>query len=85
MAPKGGAKGGKAAGGKGKPAEDDKKGAGKVKGAQQIDVRHILVRLLILSSFTTSCHHLDAAHSRMSLTLPPSARNTPKRKKHSPS
>ena len=50
MAPKGGAKGGKAVGGKGKPSEDDKKGAGKVKGAQQIDVRHILVCLLLLSS-----------------------------------
>ena len=85
MAPKGGTKGGKASGGKGKPAEDDKKGAGKVKGAQQIDVRHILVRLLIISSSTNSCHHFDAAQSRISLTLPPSARNTPKRRKHSPS
>lgn len=47
MPPKGGAKGGKAAGKK--PAEEEKKG-GKVKGAQQIDVRHILVSLLPLSS-----------------------------------
>lgn len=46
MPPKGGAKGGKAAGKK--PAEEEKKG-GKVKGAQQIDVRHILVSLLLLS------------------------------------
>ena len=85
MAPKGGAKGGKAAGGKSKPAEDDKKGASKVKGAQQIDVRHILVRLLLLSSSVTSRLHLDVKHSSMLLTLPPSARNTPKRKRHSPS
>ena len=61
MPPKGGAKG-KAAG-KGKPAEEEKKGAGKVKGAQQINVRHILVSLLLLSpSPTAQRYHLDLLH-----------------------
>lgn len=46
MAPKGKDKGGAGKGkGKGGKAEEaEEKGAGKVKGAQQINVRHILVR-----------------------------------------
>jgi NIMA-interacting peptidyl-prolyl cis-trans isomerase 4 len=50
MAPKGksadkGGKGGEPKGkGKGKAESEDKAGGAKVKGAQQIDVRHILVR-----------------------------------------
>jgi NIMA-interacting peptidyl-prolyl cis-trans isomerase 4 len=51
MAPKGKAadKGGKDKGkGKGKGDASEEKGAGKVKGAQQINVRHILVRFLEL-------------------------------------
>ncbi len=49
MPPKGkaGDKGGAAKGGKGKgKAEEKEEKAGKVKGAQQINVRHILVQLL---------------------------------------